>query len=178
MMNGEFGYYQLLSWWNDSFTYEEKANFKALWNEEAYNGLFNGEIISTSKTALFFLGNMGYRLCRIKKFDLAIKFLEKGEASLPLGTATDKHFLFYAFMEYYSKYSPYNSCEKLLEYARKQIEVGADAAVEMIEKSMNFKISHTGYEILHEYLLTNGRKEEAKLLKAKARKEKWNYSYL
>lgn len=178
-MNGMFGYYKLMEWWESSFTDDEKASFKLCYkDEEDFNSLIHGNIDYSSQTVIGFLQNMGNNLARSKKYDLALKFLSQGECLATLGTATDTHFIYRGFLEYYSEYSPHHNNEKLVEYAQKQISISALAAKEMIDKNTWYKIAHKGYEIYYRYLKINNKKEEAKSLKSKARKEKWNYSYI
>lgn len=177
-MNGTFGYYNLMDWWRDSFTDKEKEQLKFYYNnEENFNELFHGHIHSCSQSVVGFLQVMGNNLTRSKKYDLAIKFLNQGKILKTHGTAADVHFLYAGFLEYYSKYSPYHNYEKLVEYAKKQIEISAVAAKEIIDERTSYGIAHTGYEIYSMHLKAINATEEVKSIIEKAKEEKWNYNY-
>lgn len=177
-MNGTFGYYNLMEWWRDSFTDEEKDQLEFYYNdEESFNELFHGNILSSSESVVGFLQGMGNNLARSKKYDLSLKFLNQGEFLKVLGTAADVHFLYLGFLEYYSEYSLYHNHDKLVEYARKQIEISALAAKEIIDEHTRYRIAHRGYEIYSMHLKTINAIEEVKSIIEKAKEEKWNYNY-
>ncbi|RZK10107.1 MAG: hypothetical protein EOO46_11785 [Flavobacterium sp.] len=177
-MSGIVGYYNLTEWWLQTFSHEDIIRVKSTFiDEEDFHELTHGDVTYSSRNTIAFLENMANRMIRTKHYDLAKVFLSKAETLIEYGTPSEIHFLYRAFIEYYSEFSLKHNFEKQLEYALKQIDIADSASREIIDKSCYFKIAHRGYELYYDYLKANKKTEEAKALKAKARKEKWNFSY-
>ena len=175
-MSGLIGYYKLKEWWLETFNQEDLFRLKSTFmDEEDFHELTHGEITYSSRNIIAFLENMGNRMIRKKHYDLAKVFLSKAETLIEYGTASDVHFLYRAFIEYYSEFCLEHNVEKQLEYALKQINIADSASREIIDKSSHYKVAHRGYELYYDYLKANKKNEEAKTLKAKAKKEKWNF---
>ncbi len=173
---GLFGYFDLYEWYVETFSEEEKNEFKSIYkNDEDFEELVSGNVLSShSPNQLHFLFHKIDTLIWHRKFSLALKFIQKSEEVIGSGSIVEKHFYFSSCIKFYDDSSPFCNQKKKIEYCIRQIEIGHLASKLIIDKELKYKISSPGYNTYYKFLNDNNQKEEAKKLRAKARKEKWN----
>jgi len=149
---GILGYYNLLNWWNENFSFAEKEYILEKYIPLGGLELIKGDISGSFATPVGFLTSLQTWFNTLVDEAISEKILTKAESLITKDTPIlDIHFLFGAFIEHY--YKKRNIEPKYYELAKcyciKQIEISTKAREAFLSEYDTKSLPrHKGYEQL------------------------------
>lgn len=177
-IKGTIGYFNLSDWWLSEFTVKERAYIQDRFQPLGFSGnsLTEGNITSTSQTAIGLLSGLSGWFSKKEDRYIAYKLIAKAEELISnKSRILDIHFLYSTKVEflYKDRDSVPQGLEKAIEACQQQIDYSNKAAIAFKKQHNDSLPSHKGYQQL--VIIKEKQKNflEAINLSEKALKQGW-----
>lgn len=180
-IGGEIGHFGLTDWWLSTFTEAERDYIEKTYQPMSTGGnphpLTQGNIVSTSRSAVGLLGSMAGWFKKPEDLSIAKRVLDKAEElARSTSDVLDIHFLYQSMIQtYYRHRAQPEYLESAVAACKKQIALGPTAA-RAFKREPYFKElpRHVGFEQLAIIREKQGDYADAIRLSQAAKKQGWN----
>ena len=176
---GFLGYYDLIGWWETSFSPKEKIFILEKYKPMGSNELIEGTVTGSSATVVNFLIGLQSWFTKLADESISEKILIKAESLLTDETPIlDRHFLYGCFIEHYYKKRniDFRFYDLAKQYCMKQISISQEAKGGFLSDDPPFPNlpRHKGYEQLAIILEKEKKYNDALSLCLEAKEIGWN----
>lgn len=175
---GTLGYYNLLDWWENDFSNNEKLYILEKYIPMGGGELTKGTILGSSATVINFLTGLQSWFTTLADEAISEKILKKAESLLTHETPIlDTHFLYGCLIEHYYKKRSIDLrfYELAKQYCLKQIAISKKTKVAFLSESAFPTLPrHKGYEQLAIILEKEKDYDKALLICLEAKEAGWN----